>query len=106
MENTFFLQPIPKKRACQAPLYKSIADFVNMVSNHPEIAKLANYPDDPSEIDYIPFNKLDEVDKIAQFFSGEVKRRRRAATEEPTSDAASEASQERGGDEGARVTND
>lgn len=49
------------KILCQAPVYRSIAELVQIATNHPELVRNANYSDD----EYYPEDKLDAIDHIA-----------------------------------------
>lgn len=60
----------PKKGyRAQKPIYKSVSDFMQIVANHPELDRDANFPSDESQIDLIPEDKIEEVEMISQFFS-------------------------------------
>lgn len=62
------IQPAKKGYRAQAPIYKSIAEFMNLVQNHPELSRDANFPEDEDEVDYIPSDKVDEVEYISNAF--------------------------------------
>lgn len=47
---------------CQKPVYRSIAELVQIATNHPELVRPANYSDD----EYYPEDKLDAIDHIAE----------------------------------------
>lgn len=50
------------KILCQKPVYRSIAELVQIATNHPELVRPANYSDE----EYYPEDKLDAVDHIAE----------------------------------------
>lgn len=51
-----------KHLLCQKPIYHSIAELVQIATNHPELINPANYSDD----EYYPEDKLDAIDHIAE----------------------------------------
>lgn len=42
---------------------------MQIVANHPELNRDANFPSDESQIDRIPEDKIEEVEMISEFFS-------------------------------------
>lgn len=51
-----------KHLLCQKPVYRSVAELVQIATNHPELVRPANYSDD----EYYPEDKLDAIDHIAE----------------------------------------